>query len=58
MLEVFMLGILVAIIKLVGLAEVVLGLGFWGFFALIFVLAWASSTFDTDAMWQRVEEIG
>jgi paraquat-inducible protein A len=57
MLEVFMLGILVAIIKLVGMAEVVLGLGFWGFFALIFVLAWASSTFDTDAMWQRVEEI-
>ena len=49
MLEVFMLGILVA--------KVVLGLGFWGFFALIFVLAWASSTFDTDAMWQRVEEI-
>lgn len=57
MLEVFMLGILVAIVKLVGLAEVVLGLGFWGFFALIFALAWASSTFDTDAMWQRVEEI-
>ena len=57
MLEVFMLGILVAIIKLVGLAEVILGLGFWAFFALIFVLAWASSTFDTDAMWRRVEEI-
>ena len=41
----------------VGLAEVVLGLGFWAFFALIFVLAWASSTFDIDAMWRRVEEI-
>jgi paraquat-inducible protein A len=57
MLEVFMLGILVSIIKLVGLAEVVLGLGFWAFFGLIFVLAWASAAFDPEAMWRRVEEI-
>jgi paraquat-inducible protein A len=54
MMEVFLLGVLVTIVKLVKMATVIPGPGMIAFFLLIFVLAAASSAMDTDAVWARV----
>ena len=55
MMEVFLVGILVAVTKLVDLAEVVPGLALWAFAALIVVLAGALSSLDPEAVWERLE---
>jgi paraquat-inducible protein A len=55
MMEVFMVGILVAITKLVDMAQVVPGLALWAFAGLIFVLAGAMASLDPEAVWERLE---
>lgn len=55
MMEVFMVGILVAITKLVDMAQVVPGLALWAFAGLIFVLAGAVASLDPEAVWERLE---
>ncbi|MEA3413792.1 MAG: paraquat-inducible protein A [Pseudomonadota bacterium] len=55
MMEVFMLGILVTVVKLVKMATVVPGLGIVSFFVLIFLLAAASASMDTETVWERVD---
>jgi paraquat-inducible protein A len=55
MMEVFMVGILVAITKLVDMAQVVPGLALWAFSGLIFVLAGAMASLDPEAVWERLE---
>jgi len=55
MMEVFMLGILVTVVKLVKMATVIPGLGLLSFFVLIFLLAAASASMDTEAVWERVD---
>jgi len=54
MMEVFLVGILVAITKLVDMAEVVPGLALWAFAGLIFVLAGALASLDPEAVWERL----
>lgn len=55
MMEVFMIGILVAIVKLMGMASIVPGLALWSFVLLMLVLAGAVASFDPEAVWERVE---
>jgi paraquat-inducible protein A len=55
MMEVFMIGILVAIPKLMGMASIVPGLALWAFVALMLVLAAANASFDPEAVWERHE---
>ncbi len=55
MMEVFLVGILVAVTKLVDMAEVVPGLALWAFGALIVVLAGALASLDPEAVWERLE---
>ncbi len=55
MMEVFLIGILVAVTKLVGMADVVPGLALWSFALLIVVLAGAMSSFDPQVAWERLE---
>lgn len=55
MMEVFLIGILVALVKLGDMAEIVPGLAIWSFAVLIVVLAGASVSLDPRAVWQRVE---
>jgi paraquat-inducible protein A len=55
MMEVFLVGILVAVTKLVDMATVVPGLALWAFALLIVVLAGASASLDPEAVWQRLE---
>ena len=57
MVEVFLLGVVVAVVKLADLAETVPG---WGFFGVaVMTLALASlASFDRGMMWRRADELG
>ncbi len=56
MMEVFLLGILVTVVKLVKMATVIPGPGVWAFFVLIFLLAAATWAMDTEVVWDRLED--
>jgi paraquat-inducible protein A len=55
MIEVFILGVLVALVKLHSLATVVPGISLWSFGALMLLLAAAASAFEPRAFWARLE---
>ena len=55
MMEVFLIGIIVAIVKLVGMAQIVPGLALWAFALLIITLAAAAANLDSQVVWDRVE---
>jgi len=55
MLEVYLLGVLVAFVKLSEMATLVPGLAFWSFAALIVVTTAASASLDPDAVWSKLE---
>jgi len=55
MVEVFMLGTLVALTKLAALAAVVPGIALWSFGALMLLVSAAAASFDSRALWARVE---
>jgi paraquat-inducible protein A len=55
MMEVFLIGILVAVVKLVGMAQIIPGLALWSFALLIVVLAAAAANLDSRVVWDRVE---
>jgi paraquat-inducible protein A len=54
MVEVFILGILVALVKLTHYGRVVPGLALWSFGILTLLLAGAASSFDVRDVWDRV----
>jgi paraquat-inducible protein A len=56
MLEVYMLGILVSIIKLHHMAHIHYDLGFVCFIGLLFIALCSSSSMDEHEFWQRIEE--
>jgi len=56
MMEVFMLGILVAIVKLAKMASIIPGIALYSFAALILVLAGAMASLDPDIVWDRLGE--
>lgn len=55
MIEVMMLGVLVALIKIAELATVIPGLALYALAALIFVLAAMQASFDPREVWARIE---
>jgi paraquat-inducible protein A len=58
MMEVFMLGILVAIVKLMGMATIVPGVALWSFVLLMLVLAGAVASFEPESVWEQLEQLG
>ncbi|MEZ5476126.1 MAG: paraquat-inducible protein A [Thiolinea sp.] len=54
MLEVFMLGVLVAVVKLGDLATLIIGPAFWSFAFLIICMAAAAATLDPFTVWNRL----
>ncbi len=58
MLDVFMVGILVAVVKLADMAVIVPGASLFALGALIFVLAAAQAALDPDLVWSRVPIAG
>lgn len=57
MVEIFLLGILVAFVKLAGMAEIVPGVALWAFGFLIITLSWATSSLEPHVIWRRVEKL-
>jgi paraquat-inducible protein A len=55
MLEVMMIGVLVALVKIADYATVIPGLAMFALFALIFLLAATQASFDRREVWERVE---
>ena len=58
MMEVFMLGILVSLVKLADMASIVPGIALWAFVALIPAVAAATSSLDAHLVWDRIDESG
>ncbi len=55
MLEVFLLGALVSLLKLGKLASLTLGISFWAFLGLILCLTAALASIDPRELWTRLE---
>ncbi len=55
MIEVFLLGVLVSLLKLGKVAEVHFGMGFWAFGVLMLCMAAAVAGIDRDELWDRLE---
>ena len=56
MMEVFMVGILVSVVKLAKMAKVIPGISLYSFLALIFVLTAMMVSLDSHLIWQKWEE--
>ena len=57
MTEIFMLGMLVAFVKLSGMAEIVPGIALWAFASLVVFLAWSSTALEPKLVWDRIAEL-
>jgi len=55
MMEVFMIGILVAIVKLLDMAQIVPGLALWAFVLLFLMISGAVATLDPQDVWEQAE---
>jgi paraquat-inducible protein A len=58
MIEVFVFGVFVAYVKLGDLVHITLDAGVYALLALTFVLIWADSALDREAVWQRLDRRG
>ena len=56
MLEVYLMGILVAIVKLADMADLSIGLGLFCFIALLLVQVWLEVTMSPHQIWQALSE--
>jgi paraquat-inducible protein A len=56
MLEIFLLGVLVTIVKLASIAEISLHQGFWAFVALVMINLFVSTTLDPEELWQAIDK--
>lgn len=56
MIEVFLLGVLVSLLKLGDIATVTLGISFWAFAGLIVCLVASVSAIDKHELWDQLEE--
>ena len=57
MLDVYMLALLVALVKMAQMARLQLELGAWCFFALFIVLTLMGTLYNREALWERVETL-
>ena len=57
MMDVYLLGVIVAVIKLADLATLVPGVAIYAFGALILTLAAADSALDSHAVWDKMEDL-
>ena len=55
MMEVFLIGTLVALVKLADMADIVPGLALWAFALLIPILAGASAFLDPEIVWRKID---
>ncbi len=58
MIEVFVLGVFVAYVKLGGLVEIGLRTGVYALLALTIVLVWVDAALDREKVWERLDDHG
>ncbi len=58
MVEVFIIGVIVSLVKIAAMATVVLGISFWAYagFSICFTLA--IYNLDRYQCWERIEQLG
>jgi len=56
MLDVYMLGILVAFIKMMELGDLHVGLAMYSFVALLLLFNWSTAVFHPKALWQELKQ--
>jgi paraquat-inducible protein A len=56
MVEVFIIGVIVSLVKIMKLATVIMGLSFWAYIAFTICLVAAMSGLDTWRLWTAIEE--
>jgi len=56
MLDVFLLGILVSIVKLVKMGTIIPGISLWAFMLMVFIIAAGQAIFDPHQIWQQIEK--
>ena len=57
MVEVFLIGVIVSLVKLVQLAHVQLGFSFWAYTAFSILFTLAVNRLDRFQCWQKIEEV-
>ncbi len=55
MMEIYLLGVLVSLVKLGTMAEIKFGVAFWAFCGLVVVNIWAATAIDRYCLWQTLE---
>ena len=55
MLDVFLVGVLVSIVKLIDMGTVIPGTSLWAFAALIPILAYTQAIFDPHPLWEAID---
>lgn len=55
MVEVFLLGVLVSLLKIAKVADVHFGIGFWAFAGVMLCMAGAVAGIDREELWDRLE---
>jgi len=55
MVDVFLLGIVVTVVKLIDMATIVPGIALWSFVTMILILAALNASFDRDSFWDNVD---
>jgi len=55
MIEVFLFGVLVSLLKLGKMADIHFGTGFWAFAGMMFCMAAAVAAIDRNELWDRLE---
>jgi len=54
MLDVFLVGVLVSMVKLVKMGTIIPGTSLWAFMIMVFVMAAAQAIFDPHQIWERI----
>jgi len=54
MVDVFLVGVLVSIVKLVKMGTIIPGTSLWAFMIMVFVMAAAQAIFDPHEIWERI----
>lgn len=57
MAEVFIIGVIVALVKIAALATVVIGISFWAYTAFVICFTLATASLDRYQCWERIEAL-
>ncbi|GEM_PF-820444 len=56
MLDVFLIGVLVSIVKLVKMGTIIPGVSLWAFVVMIMIMTYAQTIFDPHHVWEDIEK--